>query len=390
MNPADPLDGAMLPPASKSQSPSDDFMLLSQPSHGEMNVESSMADFDEVDLLADPSDALGLSPDRPEMCDDLPGYVDHLPGFQDDLQAEPMEGLAVPCWYDLLDEEASQLTPQGLPMTCPALTDRHAPGFFRTSPPLIERPAQGLHATSPALTDSNAQTQQRFVDASMTWDSGRSAGWNLNECSSQNGFNEAQHSAAADKHLSMQFSEDASGHAQQLRQSQFSRDSTPTLEAMFTDAPTQDRDHTQSIQTESACIEAGKHAAVQKPKGVAAKRAKRGATSRRGQGRKQDQSQGQGEEQDQIPGQGRAQGQQQPEGQSQGQLATAEHVAVAGQGQTAQPEQGQKLHMASLAKLLPFDNLKVMCDLAIQHLCMTANTDDNNYIVWVSACTDYD
>ena len=98
------------------------------------NSESGLARaLQEVDLLTDPSDALGFSPERLQIQDDLPGLQDYLGCLQDDLPADPVQGLAVPSWSELLTEAAGQLTPQGFPRSAPGVAQR--PTFAWTDTP---------------------------------------------------------------------------------------------------------------------------------------------------------------------------------------------------------------------------------------------------------------
>ncbi|KAL0043561.1 hypothetical protein WJX79_008490 [Trebouxia sp. C0005] len=126
LTPARPLGGPVMtlpgPVIMAISRGRDDSMCISRQSHGRrFSPESSVGISVEVDLLADPSDMLGLSPDRPEVLDDFDDAQHYVARFQEDLPADPMEGLAIPSWHELLDEAATQLTPQGFPRTGPAL-----------------------------------------------------------------------------------------------------------------------------------------------------------------------------------------------------------------------------------------------------------------------------
>lgn len=339
MTPVDPPDSPVLsasePMANfmrrRSHSPSDDSTGTSYPLHKRTMTDGTpITIVEDVDLLADASEVLGLSPGRPEMQDDPLRSQDYDIGFQDDLvPADPSEGLAIPSWYELLDEAASQLTPQGFPRT------------------------------GPALTDSPAPPRRQSLDAVMIWESSRQPSWVPNQCPAVTSSEQLDLSTAFDADVPMQHLGCELGFRQQLRQDEPSSQRMPVAGTMCTDGHTQDRDHSRSFENESLgkAAQQTAHVAaavvVPKPKRGQAKHAKRGATT--------------GKNQRQTQGRGHSAGQ------------DMEQPLAAGQGQTAgqgrvqgQPEGlHQKQHAASLGKLLPFDMLQVWNMLAPESICLS-------------------
>jgi len=292
MTPARPLGGPVMtlpePVIMASSRGRDDSMCISHQSHGRrFRQDCSVGVSVEVDLRADPSDKLGLSPDRPEILDDFDDAQHYVTRFQDDLPADPMEGLAIPSWHELLDEAATQLTPQGFPRTGPALTPER---FDRNSPAPGTNPSQGFPGPSPALTDSPARKRQK---QSIMQESGRQPSWILD-------LDTKQISSGVDLDSMLP----CVGKAFKLPERMAipsSQRSMPRSEAQGSDAQTQDRrspSHSvETITVGQAAQHETKSAVVQAGKGSKAKRAKRGATGRKvhtaaaGQGRGQGQGQ---------------------------------------------------------------------------------------------------
>ncbi len=296
----------------------DDSMCISLQSHGRrFSPDCSVGANVEVDLLADPSDMLGLSPDRPDILDDLDDTQHYVTRFQDDLPADPMEGLAIPSWHELLDEAATQLTPQGFPWTGPALTPER---FDRNSPDPGTSPGQGFPGLSPALTDSPALKRQK---QSMMQESGRQPSWILD-------LDTKPISSGVDLDSTLP----CVGKAFKLPERMAipsSQRSMPRSEAQGSDPQTQDRrspSHSAEAITEGQVAQQEtKPAAFQAGKGGKAKRGKHAATGRKGHTA--------------AAGQGRGQGQ--------GQTVGANGKACA----------------VSLGTVLPFNTLKVrLCLLA--------------------------
>ena len=266
----------------------DDSMCISHQSHGRnFSPGCSVGASVEVDLLADPSDMLGLSPDRPEMLDDFDDTQSYVTRFQDDLPADPMEGLAIPSWHELLDEAATQLTPQGFPRTGPALAPER---FDRNSPAPGTSPGQGFPGLSPALTDSPALKRQK---QSMLQESGRQPSWILD-------LDTKPISSGVDLDSSLP----CVGKAFKLPERMAipsSQRSMPRSEAHGSDPQTQDRrspSHSVEAVTDGQASQQAQHetkpAAFQAGKGGKAKRAKRAATGRKGHTAAAGQGRGQG------------------------------------------------------------------------------------------------
>ena len=278
MTPARPLGGPVMtlpePVIMASSRGRDDSMCISLQSHDRrFSSNCSVGVSVEVDLLADPSDMLGLSPDRPEALDDFDDAQNYVTRFQDDLPADPMEGLAIPSWHELLDEAATQLTPQGFPRTGPALTPE---GFDRNSPTPGTSPGQGFPGLSPALTDSPALKRQKH---SMMQESGRQPSWILD---------------LGTKHISSGVDPDSMlpcvGKAFKLPERMAipsSQRSMPRSEVQGSDPQTQDRrSPSHSVEAITEASQQAQHetkpAAFQAGKGGKAKRAKRAATGCKG------------------------------------------------------------------------------------------------------------
>ncbi len=266
MTPARPLGGPVMtlpePVIMASSRGRDDSMCISHQSHGRrFRQDCSVGVSVEVDLRADPSDKLGLSPDRPEILDDFDDAQHYVTRFQDDLPADPMEGLAIPSWHELLDEAATQLTPQGFPRTGPALTD------------------------SPAL---KRQKQ------SMMQESGRQPSWILD-------LDTKPISSGVDLDSTLP----CVGKAFKLPERMAipsSQRSVPRSETHGSDLQTQDRrspSHSVEAITEGQAPQQAQHegrpVAVQAGKGGKAKRAKRAAPGRKGHSAAAGQGRGQGQ-----------------------------------------------------------------------------------------------
>lgn len=253
MTPARPLGGPIMTlPEPMIMVPSrgrDDSVCISLQSHGrKFSPGCSVGLSVEADLLADPSDMLGLSPDRPEILDDFNDAQNYVTRFQDDLPADPMEGLAIPSWHELLDEAATQLTPQVFPKTGPALTD------------------------SPAL---KRQKQ------SMMQESGRQPSWIMD-----------LDTKPINSGVDLDSSLPCVGKAFKLPERMAipsSQRSLPRSEAQGSDLQTQDRrspSHSVEAITGGQAAQQAQHetkpAAFQAGKGGKAKRGKRAATGRKG------------------------------------------------------------------------------------------------------------
>ena len=324
MTPARPLGGPIMtlpePMIMASSRGRDDSMCISLQSHGRrFSPDCSVGASVEVDLLADPSDMLGLSPDRPEILDDLDDAQNYVTRFQDDLPADPMEGLAIPSWHELLDEAATQLTPQGFPRTGPALTPER---FDRNSPAPGTSLGQGFPGLSPALTDSPASKQQK---QSMMQESGRQPSWILE-------LDTKAISSGADLDSTLP----CVGKAFKLPERMAipsSQRSVPRSEAQGSDPQTQDRrspSHSVEAITEGQVAQQAQHetkpAAFQAGKGGKAKRGKRVATGRKG------------------------------------------HTAAAGLGRGQTAAANGKACTVSLGTVLPFNTLKVRLCLLVHIL----------------------
>lgn len=243
-----------------SHADSDESMGITKRAQSiEVHQAFSVGALREVDLLADASDVLDLSPTRQGAADG-----DYFAAFQDDLPADPMEGLAIPSWYELLDEATCQLTPQGFPWT------------------------------APALTESPASKRQKSEGVDMMLESGRQPDWTLNQELAQISPDRAQHGMPPYGGEAFKMPERMSVQA--------SQSSKLVPAAHGSDTLTQDRNRSHSVETSSAG-EAGQQgqregypAAVQTAQGGKAKRAKRGAAGRKAPGSKHTMAASQGKE----------------------------------------------------------------------------------------------
>ncbi|KAL0041187.1 hypothetical protein WJX77_007982 [Trebouxia sp. C0004] len=248
MTPASPLGGPVMtlpePMIMASNRGRNDSMCISHQSHGRrVSPDCSVGVSAEIDLLADPSDTLGLSPGRQEILDDFDDAQHYVARFQDDLPADPMEGLAVPSWHELLDEAASFPGP------------------------------------SPALTDSPAGKRQK---QSKMQESGRQPSWILD-------LDTKQLSSGVDPDSMLPCVSKAFKLPERIAIPSSQR-SMPRTEAQGSDPQTQDRrspSHSVEAITGGQAAQQAQHetkpAAVQAGKGGRAKRAKRGATGRKAQ-----------------------------------------------------------------------------------------------------------
>lgn len=218
--------------------------------------------FQEVDLLTDPSDALGFSPERIQIQDDLPGLQDYLGWMQDDLPADPVQGLAVPSWSELLTEAAGQLTPQGFPRSAPVVAQR--PTF--------------------AWTDSPAAQHQRY-DMGMGM---MPAGMQSSQQPMPSASAHLDPSTASKHNALMRFISSGGSFAQQHRQSQDSREHPAAADQLCTDTNSQSqKDYSHSMPSGSRLPQQAGTALSQSqnPAGAAAKPPKYGAAPSERQGR---------------------------------------------------------------------------------------------------------
>ncbi|DBA88367.1 TPA: hypothetical protein ACH3X2_004868 [Trebouxia sp. C0005] len=292
LTPARPLGGPVMtlpgPVIMAISRGRDDSMCISRQSHGRrFSPESSVGISVEVDLLADPSDMLGLSPDRPEVLDDFDDAQHYVARFQEDLPADPMEGLAIPSWHELLDEAATQLTPQGFPRTGPALASER---FDPNSPASGTSPGQGFSGPISALTDTPALKRQK---QSIMQETCRQPSWILD-------LDTKPTSSGVDLNSTLPCVSKAFKLPERMAIPSSQR-SMPRSEAQGSDPQTQDRrSPSRSVEaiTEGQASQQAQHktkpAASQAGKGGKAKRAatgRKGYTAAAGPGRVQGQGQ---------------------------------------------------------------------------------------------------
>ena len=297
----------------------------------------------EIDLLADPSDVLTFGPDwdQDQDEDDHMGlhHVSSL-GLHNDLPDDPLEGLCIPSWHDLLDEAASHLTPEGFPRTRPALTGSPAPDDSMFS---AYQAAQGSHQAAswygPALSESPAQKKPRQGGSVVTWESSRSLSWD--HLQDQNWADATANQPSPTCKYAVCFPEESKFARQrtiaQTKAHSPSAEPETVSERLNSEvlqmtmmeidsavAGAQQAQHAQQVKR------VPKAAAVQKARGGNAKRAKRVPAGRKGQGK-------------------------------QGGANATGHDPASGLGQAQPQGQGkeEKYQGSSLGKLLPFDSLKV-------------------------------
>ena len=302
----------------------------------------------DIDLLADPTDGLMLSPDLGDNEDNQTGPMNFLVGSHHELPEDPLEGLCIPSWQELLDEAVSQFPPEE-PI-------RNHPSNSEVVPNACQFPQGSLKGCSwhfPALSESPAQKRRKPGDCGATQGSTRPLSWDHLQDQRQISSIGSQRSTACDMAASYTF--EKPGSAVQSADVQ-SNAPTPSAEhGSCSDTLNQDLQKMMMMEISSA-VESQqakqaqlqpkmaqlqpktaqlqpKTAAVQKRRGGPAKHAKRAGASCKGQGKRTAASQLQGKRN--APALGQSQG---------------HHV-----GQ----DQGQRPQGASLGRLLPFDSVQV-------------------------------
>lgn len=273
----------------------------------------------EVDLLTDPSDVLMLSSDDGQ--DNHAGCDDLFLGTRHDLPDDPLEGLCIPSWQDLLDEAVSEFNPRAgppgdagvMPHAYQGAAEESSQGCSWDFSALSEGPVPKRHKPESAGTTQGSSTllswelQDQFEIFSTDPES--SPAWNMGGPCSLGKSEFATHDQAGTHTSSCKRgtrSDKLNQEAQQMMMMEISS----------------------AVNGAQQAQQQPKPAAVQKRRLGSAKRAKRAVVSCKGQGKRTAASQLQGKDSTST-GQGRGQG------------------------------QGQRLQGASLGKLLPFDSLKV-------------------------------
>lgn len=280
---------------------------------------------EEIDLLADPADELMLSPDLSDDPDDHAGSVGFLLGSHHDLPDDPLEGLCVPSWQELLNEAVSQFTPQG-----PLKTQADNPGVPPHACPVTQGSLEGCSWDCLALSESPAQKRRKPGDCGATQASTRSLSWDhLQDQNKANSIG-SQRSAACDMAAFAK-----SDSAMRLEDAQSKAHTSSAEHATQSDKLSHDLQQmmmmeissaVEAQQAQQASVQKQKPAAVQKRRGGPAKHAKRAGGGSKAKGkRSQQQGRGHAPEQAQREGQGHE----------------------------------QRAQVPSLGKLLPFDSLKV-------------------------------
>ena len=282
----------------------------------------------DIDLLADPTDGLMLSPDLGDDQDDQTGPVGFFLGSHLELPEDPLEGLCIPSWQELLDEAVSHFTPEGPLGTHPA-----NPGVIPDQCQVTQGSLEGCSWDFSALSESPAKKRRKPGDSGATQGATRSLSWDHLQDQRQISSTGSQRSTACD--MAASYILEKSESAVQLADGQ-TKAHTPSGEH-GTRSDTLNQELQQKMMEEiSSAVEAQQAkqvqlqpqaAVVQKRRGAPAKRA---GASCRAQGKRTAASQLQGKP---APGQG--------------------------QGRPAGQGQGQRPQGASLGKLLPFDSLQV-------------------------------
>ena len=286
----------------------------------------------DIDLLADPTDGLMLSPDLGDDQDDQTGSVGFFLGSHHEMPEDPSKGLCVPSWQELLNEAVSHFNPEE-----PLGIDPAYPGFVPNACQVSQGSLEGCSWDFPALAESPALKRHKTGDGGTTLGSARSLSWDHLQDQRQISSTSSQRSTACDM---------AAFHT-------FARSESPVQSA---DVPTQV--HTSSAEFGArsdtlnqelqqimmmeigSAVEAQqakpaqlqpKTAAVQKQRG--AKHAKRVGASCKERGRRS----------------------------AANQVQSKDNAAASGQGQghPLGQGQGQRPQGVSLGKLLPFDSLQV-------------------------------
>lgn len=356
----------------------------------------------DVVLTADASDMLAMTTDDDQ--DLLAVCQAYALGCSHDLPDDPSEGLCIPSWHDLLDEAASQLSPegpsmqrpafhvgnspagstlspgpQGMPKLCPALDLDSSPvGAMPSTCPAASAGPQGFPWNSPAASEHPAEKRSRHGDhMDITWDADKLLKWDrlqeqyqIGKASTQSRpahgtipstLSDEMHTSSERHTEAMHPPLHASTSAEHATVSDRVTDEAQQVLSMEIDSAVSDAQHAsravpapKHVQHASRAVTdaqpgqyASQAAAVQLKSNGPAKRAKRAPPGHKRQGKKTVSGEGQGRGQFQKP----AQGQTLAAGQSQGKG----HVQKQPQGPNGEP----KPQGGSLGKLLPFDSVKV-------------------------------
>lgn len=288
---------------------------------------------EDIDLLADPTDGLVLSPDLRDNQDDQTGPVGFLLGSHHELPEDPLEGLCVPSWQELLDEAVSHFTPEGPLGTQPA-----NPGVIPNACQVPQGSLEGCSWDFPALSESPAKKRRKPGDSRATQGATRSLSWDHLQDQRQISSTGSQRSTAGDMAASCTLEKSevqlADGQTKAYTASAEHGTRSDTLNQELQQMMMMEEMNSAGEAQQAKQVQLQPQApVVQKRRGGPAKHAKRAVASCKGQGKRTAASQ------PQVRGKAPAQGQ--------GQL---HHL---GQGE------GQRPQGASLGKLLPFDSLQV-------------------------------
>lgn len=276
----------------------------------------------DINLLTDPSDCLLLASagvqDDHAMCDDL------FLGSHHDLPDDPLEGLCIPSWQDLLNEAVSEFNPQESPR---AGTPNDAGGMPHAYRAAHESP-QGWDF--PALPEEGpVQKRVKTGISSATQGSSTLLSWDHPQDQCQTLPTEPERNPAYNMAGSCTVGK--SDFDMQPADAQARMHTSSGQHEARSDKLDQEAQQMMMMEISSA-VNGAQHAqhqprpaAVQKRRVGCAKRAKRAMAGCKGQGKRAAANQAQGKV----------------------------NVSMSGQGQ------GQRPHGASLGKLLPFDSLKV-------------------------------
>lgn len=305
-----------------------DTVAISQDSAHSKQLSSVATDLraaaNEINLLTDPSDGLLLGSDGVEndhaMCDDL------FLGSHHDLPDDPLEGLCIPSWQDLLNEAVSEFNPQETLRPGPPGDAGGIPHAYRAA----HESSQGCSWDFPALSEEGpVQKRVKTGDSGTTQGSSTLLSWDHPQDQCQTLSIEPKRSSARE----------ISGSCT-VGKSDFDVQPADVQARMHTSSGKRetrsdklDQEAQQMMMMEISSVVNGAQHAQHQPKPAAdqkrrvgsAKRAKRAMVGCKGQGKRAVASQAQGKV----------------------------DVSMSGQGQ------GQRPQGASLGKLLPFDSLKV-------------------------------
>ena len=280
----------------------------------------------ELDLLTDTPDGFMPSDDGVQdnyaMCEDL------FLGSHHDLPDDPLEGLCIPSWQDLLNEAVSEFNPQETPRGDPPGNASGMPNAYQAA----QESPEGCSWGFPALSEEGpAQKRLKTGDSGRAQGSTTSLSWDHLQDHPQE---QCQLLTAPERSAARNMAESRrvvkSDFAMQPADDQARSHTSSGKHGTQSDKLNQEAQQTM-IETSSAGDGAQhaqhqpKPAAVQKRRVGAAKRAKRGLAGGKGQGKRAAARQGQGKG----------------------------NTLVSGQGE------GQRPQGASLGKVLPFDSLKV-------------------------------